>query len=422
MKQEPRLSTRLVHAGQGHEWSARTRAVPIYQTGSYIFQDADRAAKAFNLEIADHLYGRLSNPTTTVLESRMAAMDRGQAGVGFASGMAAITNTILNICQHGDTIISSRSLYGGTYVVFERVFKAFGITTAFVDPLDVAALEKQLVEQEAKLFFTEGIGNPKNDIPDFDRIASCCHTHHVPFILDNTLTPSLLDPSQHGLDLVIYSLSKYAGGHGVFIGGLVVDMGTFDWHHAKFPYFTEPDPTYNNLVFADQDTPFALRLRAHMLRNFGAPLSPFDAFLGLIGLETLALRMEKVCANAATLASRLNQTERVAWVNYPGVGAGKHMAERLHYFNGKGGGIICFGLGDAERSQKFADYLQLITHMANMGDTKTLIQHCASTSHAQLSEQELMATGTRPDLLRMSVGIEDVEDLWEDITTALARL
>ncbi|MFC2146195.1 O-acetylhomoserine aminocarboxypropyltransferase/cysteine synthase family protein [Acidobacteriota bacterium] len=422
MRSDFKLSTKLLHAGQEKSWQARTRAVPIYQTGSYIFQDSDQAARAFNLEVEDHLYGRMSNPTAETLEKKIAAMDNGKTAVAFSSGMAAISNTILNICKQGDNIVSSQSLYGGTRVLFDRALRELGIKCHFVDNQDLNALEAAVSENNAKLFFTEGIGNPKNDLPDFDGVARICQQYQVPFIIDNTLTPGLIDPSRYGIDIVIYSLSKYISGHGTVIGGIVVDMGHFNWQNARYPFFTEPDPSYNNKVFAEEEAPFSLRLRGHMLRNFGAPLRPLEAFLSIIGLETLPLRMERICATANTLATRLLDTKGVEWVNYPGVGIGSEAGKRLHYFNGKGGGITCFGLGSAGRSKKFADSLKIITHMANMGDVRTLIQHCASTSHAQLSENELIEGGIKPDLLRLSVGLEDVEDLWEDILTALARV
>ena len=424
-----RLGTLALHAGQVDDIATHARAVPIYATAAYNFTSTDHAADLFALKEFGNIYSRLMNPTNDVLEKRLCALDGGAAGLAFASGMAAITAAIVTITHSGQNFIASTSLYGGTWTLFTQTFKKLGIEARFFDPDHPEQIEK-LIDANTRLVYLESIGNPKNDVPDFRRIADIAHKHGLPVIQDNTvMTPALLRPVEHGADIVVYSTTKYIGGHGVHVGGAIVDSGKFDWsaNPAKWPEFCSPDDAYHGVVFAEALKPigniaYIVHIRTHWLRDTGAAMSPFAAFLFLLGLETLHVRMPRHVANAAEVANWLSKHPAVDWVNYPGLKGHKHHDLANKYMPQGAGAIIGFGIkGGKAAGVKFINSVKLASHLANIGDAKTLVIHPASTTHQQLTEAEQRAAGVNPEFIRLCVGIEDVEDIKADLDQALRK-
>ena len=423
-----RLATKLLHAGQSPDPLSGAQAVPIFATVAYNFKSTQQAADLFALKEFGHIYSRLSNPTNEVLERRLAAIEGGSGAVVFSSGMAAITAAIMTLVHAGENFISSMSLYGGTWTLFTQTFKNLGIEVRFFNPDNPEEI-KQLADEKTRCVYLETIGNPKNDVPDFDLISSVAHAEGLPVIVDNTVaTPIIFRPIEHGADVVVYSTTKYIGGHGVHVGGAVIDGGTFRWEDApdKWAQFCKPDDAYHGIVFTEVfggdkgGSVFAEYLRAHWLRDTGACMSPFAAFLFLLGLETLHVRMERHCQNAQTLAEWLSKHEYVEWVNYPGLKDHPHHANAMKYFSTGAGAIIGFGIkGGRQAGAKFIDAVKLASHLANIGEVRTLVIHPASTTHQQLTDEEQRATGVSPEYIRLCVGIEDVEDIKEDLDQAL---
>lgn len=423
------FDTVSVHGGQVVDPTSKARAVPLYQTTSYVFDDTDHAARLFGLQEFGNIYTRLMNPTTDVLEKRMAELDGGVAAVAFASGQAAETMAILNIAGAGDEIVSTTSLYGGTYNLFHYTLPKLGITVKFVDPQPEAVAAA--ITSRTRAVYSETIGNPDLRTIDIAGMSEVAHAHGVPLILDNTLpTPYLVRPIDHGADIVVYSATKFIGGHGTSIGGIVVDGGTFDWAASgRFRDFTTPDPSYFGIVYNDvfnvenfgANIQYAIKLRTQMLRDMGASMSPFNAWLFLQGLETLALRMERHSQNAAAVAQFMTEHPMISWVNYPGLPAHESYTQASKYFRtGLFGAILGFGVrGGMEAGKRFIDNLQLFSHLANVGDTKSLAIHPASTTHSQLSREEQITTGVSQDYVRLSVGIESIGDILTDIDQAL---
>ncbi len=422
-----RLATLALHAGQSVDPTTNSRAVPIYSTTSYVFNDTDHAANLFGLKEFGNIYTRLMNPTTDVLEKRLAALDGGAAGLAFASGMAAITAAICTICHAGQNFISATSLYGGTWTLFTQTFKNLGIEVRFFDPDKPEEIEK-LVDANTRCVFFESIGNPKNDVPDFRKITDIAHKHGLPAICDNTvMTPALLRPIEHGVDIVVYSTTKFIGGHGTHIGGAVVDSANFKWaeNPGKWPEFCAPAPSYHGMVFEEALRPigniaYIIHMRTHWLRDTGAAMSPFAAFLFLQGLETLHLRLPRHCENAMAVAQWLSKHPNVEWVNYPGLENHKNYANVQKYLPHGAGAIMGFGIkGGREAGIKFINSVKLLSHLANIGDAKSLVIHPASTTHSQLSAEEQIQTGVTPEYIRLSIGLEDVQDIIADLDQAL---
>ena len=418
------FETLQVHAGQTVDKTG-SRAVPIYQTTSYVFKDAKQAAGRFALTDAGNIYTRLTNPTTDVVDKRVAALEHGTAGVTLATGSAAITAAILNIAQQGDEIVSAKTLYGGTYDLFNVTLKKLGITTHFVDSDDPQNFEDQ-INEHTKALYVESIGNPDINLVDFEAIGAIAHKHHIIFIVDNTFgTPYLVRPLEHGADVVVHSATKFIGGHGTTMGGVIVEGGKFDWKASgKYPEFTQPDPQYNGLVFADLGGgAFTTKVRAETLRDTGATISPFNSFLLLQGLESLSLRVERHVENTRKIVAFLNDHPKVAWINYPELPDSKYHDLATKYFPHGVGSIFTLGLTGGEAAGKaLIEHLQLFSLLANVADAKSLIIHPASTTHAQLNEQELLAAGVTPDLIRISVGVENVDDLIADLKQALDKI
>lgn len=416
------LGTKALHAGQKPDPTTKSRAVPIYQTSSYTFDSSEHAANLFGLKEFGNIYTRIMNPTSDVLEQRLAALDGGVGALTFASGSAAISMAILNLAQCGDNIISSSNLYGGTYNLFQHTFKRMGITVKFVDASDPANIAAA-IDDNTRAVFTETIGNPKNNVDDFAAIAKVAHDHNLPFIVDNTVaTPALFRPIEHGADIVCYSLTKFIGGHGTSIGGAVVDSGKFNWGSGRFSDFTTPDPSYHGLIYHEAlgEMAYILKLRLTILRDIGACLSPFNSFQFLQGLETLHIRMPEHCKNAQKVAEFLDNHPLVEWVNYPGLKNHPDYAQAQKYLPGGQGGILGFGIkGGAAAGSKFIDSVKLASHLANIGDAKTLVIHPATTTHSQLTVEEQATAGVTPDYIRVSVGIEDVRDIIADLDQAL---
>jgi len=425
--QKPGFGTLALHAGQEPDPTTGARAVPIFATTSYVFHDAEHAANLFALKEFGFIYSRLMNPTNDVLEKRMAALEGGAAALAFASGQAATTAAILTIARAGQNIVSSTSLYGGTWTLFSQTLPKLGIEVRFFNPDNPEEIHK-LVDENTRLVFLESIGNPRNDVPDFQAISDIAHSHGIPVLMDNTvLTPVLFRPFEHGIDVAIYSATKFLGGHGVHIGGIVVDSGKFPWtdNPSKWPEFTEPDPSYHGVVFAEALKPigniaYIIYMRTHWLRDTGAAMSPFAAFLFLLGIETLHLRMERHTSNAQAFAEWLAQHPLVEWVNYPGLPGHPHHANAKKYVPGGPGAVVGFGIkGGREAGIKLIDNVKLASHLANLGDAKTLVIHPASTTHQQLTEAEQLASGVRPEYIRVSVGIEDIADICNDFDQAI---
>ncbi|MEO0058435.1 MAG: putative O-acetylhomoserine aminocarboxypropyltransferase [Bacteroidota bacterium] len=420
-----KFSTAALHAGHNVSKNAGTRAVPIYQTTSYVFNNSDHAANLFGLAEAGFIYTRLNNPTNDILEQRLAALEGGIAAVVTASGTAAISTALLVLLKAGDHIVASNSLYGGTYNLLKATLPRLGITTTFVDPSDAANFTNA-AQENTRVFFAESLGNPKLDVLDLKNIAAEAKAFKVPFIVDNTVaTPALLNPIAHGADIVIHSLTKYITGNGTSLGGVIIDAGNFDWSNGKFPEFTEPAIGYHGLKYFEVlgNQSFIAKVRIEGLRDFGAALSPYNAFQTIQGLETLEIRIKKHSENALELAQWLQTQEQVAWVNYPGLTTSKYKKLADEYLpNGKSG-IVTFGLkGGFEAAKTVADQTKLFSLVANIGDTKSLIIHPASTTHQQLSDAEQEGTGVTKDLIRLSVGLENIEDLKLDLQTVFETL
>ena len=415
------FKTKSLHAGHDVSNTQGTRAVPIYQSTAYVFNDSDQAANLFSLAEPGYIYTRLNNPTNDVLEQRLAALEGGIAAVSTASGTAAISTALMVLLKAGDHIVASSSLYGGTYNLLNVTLPRLGITTTFVDPSDPANFEAA-VQDNTRAFFAESLGNPKLDVLDLKAIAAHSKKAKVPFIVDNTVaTPALLNPIEHGANIVIHSLTKYINGNGTSLGGIIIDAGTFDYSNGLFPEFTEPSAGYHGLVYHEALGPaaFIAKVRIEGLRDFGAALSPFNSFQIIQGLETLALRMNQHSKNALEIAQWLETQEEVAWVNYPGLASSKYSDLAKQYLPKGQSGIVTFGLkGGFEAAKKVADKTSIFSLLANIGDTKSLIIHPASTTHQQLNAEAQETTGVTQDLVRLSIGLEDVEDLKNDLKQA----
>ncbi len=421
-----KVETLALHGGQEADPTTGSRAVPIYQTTSYQFKDTDHAANLFGLKEFGNIYTRLMNPTTDVLEKRVALLDGGVAALAVASGQSAITLALLNIAQAGDEIVSADNLYGGTYTLFHYTFARLGIKVRFVKSGDLEAFQKAITPK-TKAIYAESIGNPKLDVADLEGISRIAHKNGIPFIVDNTVSPYLLRPIDFGADIVVYSATKFIGGHGTSLGGLIVDSGKFDWTNGKFPLIADPDPSYHGINFVDALKPlgniaYIIKARVTLLRDLGPALSPFNAFLLLQGLETLHLRMPRHCENALAVAQFLEKSPKVTWVNYPGLEKSPEKAKADRYLKKGAGAIIGFGIkGGLESGKKFINALQLVSHLANIGDAKTLAIHPATTTHQQLSAEEQRATGVTCDFIRLSIGLEHIDDIIADIEQALAK-
>jgi O-acetylhomoserine (thiol)-lyase len=415
--------TLALHAGQQPDPTTGSRAVPIYATTSFNFEDAGHAARLFALQQFGNIYTRIMNPTTDVFEQRIAALEGGVGALGLASGQAAETLTILNLARAGDNIVSSTSLYGGTYNLFAYTLPRFGIEVRWVEGNDPADFQAQ-TDDRTKGYFVETIGNPRLDVPDLRGIADVAHRNQLPLIVDNTFAPIIARPIEHGADIVLHSATKWIGGHGTSIGGVVVDGGKFDWASSpRFRDFVDPDPSYHGVSYTDAFGPlaFIIKLRVQLLRDIGPALSPFNSWLFLQGLETLPLRIERHSANALAVAKWLEADERVEWVSYPGLPSHATYANAQRYLAGGSGGIITFGVrGGADAGRTLIDNVKLFSLLANVGDAKSLIIHPASTTHQQLGEDEQRKSGVTPDLVRLSVGLEALDDIIADLDQALA--
>ena len=420
-----KFATNALHAGHDTTKNAGTRAVPIYQTTSYVFNNSNHAANLFGLAEAGFIYTRLNNPTNDILEQRLAKLEGGIGAVVTASGTAAISTALLTLLKAGDHIVASNSLYGGTYNLLNVTLPRLGITTTFVDPSNPENF-LSAAQENTRVFFAESLGNPKLDVLDLKAISKAAQTYKVPFIVDNTVaTPFLLNPIEHGANIVIHSLTKYIGGNGTSLGGVIIDAGNFDWSNGKFPEFTEPSAGYHGLKYYEVlgAASFIAKVRIEGLRDLGASLSPFNAFQIIQGLETLAIRIKKHSENALELAKWLQKRSEVAWVNYPGLISSKYYDLAQQYLPEGQSGIVTFGLkGGYEAAKKVADETQFFSLLANIGDTKSLIIHPASTTHQQLSEQQQITTGVTKDLIRLSVGLEDIEDLKADLQSVFEKL
>lgn len=424
-----RFDTLALHAGQQPDPVTGARAVPLYQTTSYVFKSTEHAANLFALKEFGNIYTRLMNPTNDVFEKRIAALEGGTGALAVASGQSAITYALLAVTRLGDEIVAANNLYGGTYQLLHYTFPKIGRSVKFVDSRDPEAF-KRAITDKTRAIYAETIGNPKLDVPDFEAIAKVAHEAGVPFIVDNTVGVGLVRPIEHGADILASSATKYIGGHGTSIGGVIVDSGNFKWDNGKFPEFTEPDPSYHGLVFWDalQDVPgmgnvaFIIKVRVTLLRDLGAALSPFNAHQFLLGLETLPLRQRRHSENALAVAEWLKQHPLVSWVVYPGLEDNPGHDVAAKYLKKGFGGLVGFGIkGGLESGKKFINSVKLLSHLANIGDAKSLVIHPASTTHQQLSEEEQKAVGVTEDYIRLSIGLEDIEDIKEDINQALEK-
>jgi O-acetylhomoserine (thiol)-lyase len=421
-----KIETLALHGGQEPDPTTGARAVPIYQTTSYQFKSTEYAASLFGLREFGNIYTRLMNPTTDVLEKRIALLDGGVGALALSSGQSAITLSLLNIAQAGDEIVSADNLYGGTYNLFHYTFPRLGVTVKFVKSNDLKAFQKAITGK-TKALYAESIGNPKLDVCDLEGISKVAHKNGIPFVLDNTVSPYLLRPIDYGVDILVYSATKFIGGHGTSLGGLIVDSGKFDWTNGRFPLISEPDQSYHGINFIEALKPlgniaYIIKARVTLLRDLGPALSPFNSFLLLQGLETLHLRMPRHSENALTVAKYLLKHKKVSWVNYPGLEISSEKERAKRYLNKGSGAILGFGIkGGLEAGKKFIDSLQLISHLANVGDAKSLAIHPATTTHQQLSSEEQLATGVTQDFIRLSIGLEHIDDIIADIKQALDK-
>ncbi|MDD5258916.1 MAG: O-acetylhomoserine aminocarboxypropyltransferase/cysteine synthase [bacterium] len=421
-----KTETLALHGGQEPDPTTGSRAVPIYQTTSYQFKNTEHAANLFGLKEFGNIYTRLMNPTTDVLEKRIALLDGGVGALAVASGQSAITLALLNIAQAGDEIVSADNLYGGTYNLFHYTFKRLGIKVNFVKSNDLAGFQKAITPK-TKAIYAESIGNPKLDIADLDALSALAHKNGIPLILDNTVSPYILRPFDHGVDIIVYSATKFIGGHGTSLGGLIVDSGKFDWTNGKFPLIAEPDPSYHGINFVEALKPlgniaYIIKARVALLRDLGPALSPFNSFLFLQGLETIHLRLPRHSENTLAVAKYLEKHPKVSWVNYPGLDSSLEKAKAKKYLPKGAGAILGFGIkGGLEAGARFINALQLISHLANVGDAKSLAIHPATTTHQQLSPEEQLATGVTPDFIRLSIGLEHIDDIIADIEQALKQ-
>lgn len=430
MSEQPmRLATKCLHAGQAPDSATNARAVPIYQTTSFVFNDSDHAARLFALQEFGNIYSRIMNPTNDVLEKRVTALEGGSGGLAVASGQAAESLAILNITRNGQNFISSTSLYGGTYNLFRYTFPKMGINVKFVDQSDPANFQKA-IDQNTRCVFMETIGNPRLDVPDFEAICKIAHDAGLPVIVDNTFaSPALCRPFEHGADVVIHSATKFIGGHGTSIGGIIVEKGDFPWGNGKFPELTEPDPSYHGMKFFETFGPmqiaYILKVRTQLVRDLGPAMSPFNAFLLLQGLETLHLRMQRHCENALAVARFLQSHPKVAWVNYTGLESHPSYKLGRKYLPDGCGAIMGFGIKgptatqQQENGRTLINRVKLFSHLANVGDSKSLIIHPSTTTHQQLAVEEQIAAGVTPDYIRLSIGTEDAQDLIDDLQQAL---
>lgn len=420
-----KFATNALHAGHDASQTSGTRAVPIYQSTAYVFNDSDHAANLFALAEPGNIYTRINNPTNDILEQRLAALEGGIAAVVTASGTSAIATTLLTLLKAGDHIVASSSLYGGTYNLLSVTLPRHGITTTFVDPSDAENF-KTAVQENTRTFFIESLGNPKLDVLDIEAISKQAQSSKVPLIVDNTVaTPCLLNPIEHGANIVIHSLTKYINGNGTALGGAIIDAGTFDWTNGKFPEFTEPSPGYHGLVYSEalEAAAFIAKIRIEGLRDYGAALSPFNAFQIIQGLETLEVRIQKHSENALLLAQWLQKQDLVAWVNYPGLENSAYKSLAARYLPKGQSGLVTFGVnGGYDAAKKIADTTKLFSLLANIGDTKSLIIHPASTTHQQLSDEAQASTGVTKDLIRLSVGLENIDDLKADLEAAFSAV
>jgi len=419
------FETKAIHGGQESDPTTGARAVPIYQTTSYAFRNTEHAASLFALRELGNIYTRIMNPTNAVFEKRMALLEGGVGAVATASGQAAETIAILNIVRSGDEIVSANSLYGGTYTLFSSTFTKLGIKVKFVDPSDLSNFGNAITPR-TRAVYAESLGNPKLDTLDFTAVSKIAHEAGVPLIVDNTVpTPYLLNPFDYGVDIVVHSATKFIGGHGTSIGGVIIDSGRFDWTNGKYSDLTEPDPTYHGIKYVETfgEAAYITKARVHLLRDLGPAMSPFNAFLFLQGLETLPLRMERHSKNATEIANHLLEHPKVAWVNYPGLpNHPSFMTAKKYFSRGLFGALMGFGIkGGREAGKRFIDSLELISHLANIGDAKTLAIHPASTTHSQLSTEEQIQTGVTDDYIRLSIGLETVGDIIEDLDQALSK-
>ena len=423
----PQIETAALHAGQVADPTTGSRAVPIYQTTSYVFKSTEHAANLFALKEFGNIYTRLMNPTTDVFEQRMAAIEGGTGALAVASGQAAISYALLAITRPGDEIVAADNLYGGTYSLFHYTFPKLGRTVKFAPSQDLAAI-RAAITPKTRAIYAETIGNPKLDVPDFAALAAIAHEAGIPLIVDNTVGVGLVRPIDHGADIVVLSATKYIGGHGTSIGGVIVDSGKFQWNNGKFPEFTEPDPSYHGLIFWDAlgnfpglgNVAFIIKVRVQLLRDLGAAISPFNSFQFLQGLETLPLRIARHSENALAVARFLKAHPAVAWVNYPGLEDSPTYPVASKYLKGGFGGIVGFGIkGGLEAGKRFINAVKLFSHLANIGDAKSLVIHPASTTHSQLTPEEQQATGVTADFIRLAVGLENIEDIQADLDQAL---
>lgn len=427
MNNNYKFETQCLHAGQQPDPATTARGVPVHRTSSYVFNSTEHAANLFALKELGNIYTRIMNPTQDVLEQRIAALEGGAAALALASGTSAVYYSIINICQAGDEIVSATNLYGGTYTMFDGILPQFGIQVNFADARNPNNFATAITEKTRALFI-ETIGNPVLDFTDISAVAEIAHSHNLPLIVDATFTtPYLLKTIEHGADIVVNSLTKWMGGHGTGIGGIVVDAGNFDWQDPKFKLYNEPDPSYHDIRFAHDlgdmnPIAFILRMRLVPLRNLGACISPDNAWMFLQGLETLPLRMQRHCENAAEVARFLKEHPKVEWVRYPGLADDPTHPVASKYLKNGFGGMVVFGIkGGLQAGQKFVDSLKLFSHLANVGDAKSLVLHPSSTSHSQLSEEQQKAGGLTPDLVRLSIGLENIDDIKQDLEQAFAQ-
>ena len=427
MNNNYKFETQCLHAGQQPDPATTARGVPVHRTSSYVFNSTEHAANLFALKEMGNIYTRIMNPTQDVLEQRIAALEGGAAALALASGTSAVYYSIINICKAGDEIVSATNLYGGTYTMFDGILPQFGIQVNFADARNPDNFAKAITEKTRALFI-ETIGNPVLDFTDISAVAEIAHSHNLPLIVDATFTtPYLLKTIEHGADIVVNSLTKWMGGHGTGIGGIVVDSGNFDWQDPKFKLYNEPDPSYHDIRYAHDlgdmnPIAFILRMRLVPLRNLGACISPDNAWMFLQGLETLPLRMQRHCENAAEVARFLKEHPKVEWVRYPGLADDPTHPVASKYLKNGFGGMVVFGIkGGLQAGQKFVDSLKLFSHLANVGDAKSLVLHPSSTSHSQLSEEQQKAGGLTPDLVRLSIGLENIDDIKQDLEQAFAQ-